>query len=302
MNLLHQKYPNEIINQLKTKKYLYLKLGSVEMNVCGHENNIDHLPSQFPPDQLVKTKNSIDQYVRKNAGFYFKQPYKDKYDATNSRDAFSIFITLYVNAMLKADCNFLYQFHVNDYKRLFHRNLHRFKSLVFEEEIGIYLELFEYYTTVLNKKILIVSSMIDTMKVQINKMKKLFPNYNIKVENIIFYKSFNTIEGNATHSNWYESFCIMRDEIKKQKFDYCFLGCGSYGPPLADFIYSEMDCSSFSIGATIQLLFGITGKRWESRLRHDKYFYCKYRNEHWIKPLQHEIPKNHKDVEDGCYW
>ena len=67
MNLLHQKYPNEIINHIKTKKYLYLKLGSVEMNVCGHDNNIDHLPSQFPPDQLVKTKNSIDQYVRKNA-------------------------------------------------------------------------------------------------------------------------------------------------------------------------------------------------------------------------------------------
>lgn len=304
MDLLNKYYTSDIVMKLLNEKFMYLKLGSVEVNCCGNNNsnNFDHLPSVSPPEQLVYTTKSIDRYIKRNAGFYFDSPSEDIYKATTSIDTFYIFVTLYLNAMLKSDCNMLYNFHMKDYERIFQKDLHRFKYCLFEEELGIYLELIQHYTSVLDKKILIISSMVDTMKFQLNNLKKIFPNYEIKTENIIFYKSFNTIEGNDVHSNWYETFCIMRDDIHKLDFDYCFLGCGSYGPPLADYIYSEMNRSAFAIGATIQLLFGIIGKRWEGRLHNENYFYRRYRNEYWIKPFDHEIPNNFKNVEDGCYW
>ena len=47
-----------------------------------------------------------------------------------------------------------------------------------------------------------------------------------------------------------------------------------------------------------QVLFGITGRRWEVhdiRMKH-------LINEFWIRPDESERPINFKQVEDGCYW
>ena len=94
----------------------------------------------------------------------------------------------------------------------------------------------------------------------------------------------------------------MEKNISKLEFDYAFLGCGCYGLPLSNFIHKKMDKSVFYIGATIQLLFGIIGKRWVDRLKNPKYWMNKYYNDKWINPDKSEIPNNFKNVEGGCYW
>ena len=63
-----------------------------------------------------------------------------------------------------------------------------------------------------------------------------------------------------------------------------------------------MNKPSFYIGATIQLLFGIGGNRWLKNLHNPKYWFNKYHNEHWVRPDISEMPLNHKQVEDSCYW
>ena len=94
----------------------------------------------------------------------------------------------------------------------------------------------------------------------------------------------------------------MKNDILKLEFDYAFLGCGCYGLPLCQDIFEKKNKSTFYIGATIQLLFGIAGKRWLDRLKNHNYWINNYYNNFWVKCLEEEKPKNYKNVEDGCYW
>ncbi len=61
---------------------------------------------------------------------------------------------------------------------------------------------------------------------------------------------------------------------------------------LAAFI-KRMGRKAIHIEGTLQLNFGIKGKRWEH--------YPLY-NEFWITPYINEKPKNLENVEGGCYW
>ena len=53
-------------------------------------------------------------------------------------------------------------------------------------------------------------------------------------------------------------------------------------------------------GAT-QLLFGITGRRWETDHAY-KEFSEKVINEYWVRPDKTETIVNGKRVENACYW
>ncbi|MDO5614604.1 MAG: hypothetical protein Q4G16_00310 [Cruoricaptor ignavus] len=89
----------------------------------------------------------------------------------------------------------------------------------------------------------------------------------------------------------------MKEKISKTDFDIAIIGCGAYGFPLASFI-KNLGKQAIHLGGVTQLLFGITGKRWE-----DWEHYTSLRAEngkHWITPT--EAPKGFKNVENGCYW
>jgi ketopantoate reductase len=86
----------------------------------------------------------------------------------------------------------------------------------------------------------------------------------------------------------------MENEISKIDFDIAIIGCGAYGLPLAAHV-KRMGKKVVHMGGATQLLFGIKGKRWE-----DSNF--KFINKYWVRPLEEEKPKDHKKVEDSCYW
>ena len=70
------------------------------------------------------------------------------------------------------------------------------------------------------------------------------------------------------------------------------IGCGAYGFPLVAHCKS-IGKQGIHIGGSLQLYFGIKGKRW------DRFgFY----NEFWVSPEESERPVNLSKVEDGCYW
>jgi hypothetical protein len=291
-------YTTDILSLLFSNEiYLVSRIGSVEFNACRGEHLI-----HFPSKNIIATKNSIDQYTRKNAGFYFVNSTIVDDKPLNQREIFYIFQNKYLNCMFQSNYILLYSFHINDFKKQYNSVIDKFNIEQFYEDIGIYLLLLEYYTTVLKKKVLFVSNFTNTMKSQLNKFKLLFPEYNINTDMFVFYTSYQTIEGNTPHENWYETYNIMENDISKLEFDYVIMGCGCYGLPLCNYTHKIMNKPSLYIGATIQLLFGIGGRRWLNNLHNPKYWFTKYHNEHWVRPDISEMPLNHKQVEDGCYW
>ena len=79
-------------------------------------------------------------------------------------------------------------------------------------------------------------------------------------------------------------------------FDVALLGCGAYSLPLAARIHG-MGRSAIHLGGSLQLLFGVFGRRWE---RFDSQ--RALLNSAWIRPLAEDRPISYQDVEDGCYW
>ena len=106
--------------------------------------------------------------------------------------------------------------------------------------------------------------------------------------------------------DWFEALSFMEEEIDKQDYDICLLGCGAYGLPLAAHV-KRKGKKAVHIGGTLQLLFGIWGARWENPQYGAQLFgtdrlYTTLLNEHWVRPGEEYRPSNYKDVDKGCYW
>ena len=68
--------------------------------------------------------------------------------------------------------------------------------------------------------------------------------------------------------------------------------------PIGAYIKNKLKRKAVHIGGTLQILFGIKGKRWEVGYDYDKRFY----NEYWIRPSDKYKPPAADKVEGGCYW
>ena len=90
----------------------------------------------------------------------------------------------------------------------------------------------------------------------------------------------------------------MKQKISETVFDIAIIGCGAYGFPLSCVCEDEnREKHSDSYGGATQYLFGIYGN---AALEHD--FISTLINQHWVRPLKDEIPRNSMLVENGRYW
>lgn len=156
----------------------------------------------------------------------------------------------------------------------------------------------------LGKKVLIVNPFTESMKRQLAAGFQIFKDPNKKIflegQEFVFYKSYQTIAGNHLHSSWRETFAIMCNDIRKLDFDIALLGCGGYGLPLCNFIKSDLNKSAIYIGGGLQLLFGVMGKRWETRAEWKEIIRdngCAF-----VKPSPDEEVPNKESIEGACYW
>lgn len=154
-----------------------------------------------------------------------------------------------------------------------------------------------------DKTILIISPFVKSFEKQVNSGFTFYgKNDNRKIwhenQKFIFYKAYNTLYNNHPHKSWFETFMTMANDIKKLNFDIALLSCGGYGLPLCNFIYEKMNKSSIYMGGSLQLLFGVYGKRWLNHNIIGKLI----KNGTWIRPSQEEQPENFKKIEGGCYW
>lgn len=146
------------------------------------------------------------------------------------------------------------------------------------------------------KRILVIHPFAKSIERQYNENReRLFANPNILPEfkSLQTITAIQTIAGNtAGFNSWFDALAYMESEIQKKDFDIALIGCGAYGFPLAAFVKS-IDKKAVHIGGSLQLLFGIKGKRWDNSGLY---------NEYWVSPSTDEKPNGLNKVEGGCYW
>lgn len=150
-----------------------------------------------------------------------------------------------------------------------------------------------------NKRVLVIHPFSKTIEMQYKKREMLFPGRNVLPEfTLITYQAIQTSAGqkDSRFSTWWEALDFMSSEIEKIDFDIALLGCGAYGLPLAARI-KNMEKQAVQIGGSLQILFGIKGKRWDKDPGTTKFY-----NEAWVYPLDEETPAGAIQVEGACYW
>lgn len=90
--------------------------------------------------------------------------------------------------------------------------------------------------------------------------------------------------------------------LKNIDYDICLIGCGAYGFHLA--AHAKLTGhKAVHLGGSLQLLFGIAGKRWFDPNSNILYpIYKNIKNENWTYPDMTEKPSGADKVENGCYW
>lgn len=166
------------------------------------------------------------------------------------------------------------------------------------------------WTSVLQgQKVAVVSSFADTITQQLEKRQDIWPNthqyYLPQSTTFVPIKTHYApvlAQGNAV-ANWptpIESWSDAVQHIVKQVLEsgakIAILGCGGLAMPIA-YALKRHNIISIVMGGSIQVLFGIKGKRWESHGVISKFW-----NPHWTYPAPHEIPGAAKQIEGGCYW
>lgn len=160
-----------------------------------------------------------------------------------------------------------------------------------------------------NKKVLVVHPFAELIESQYkNKRKFLFENPDIlpKFE-LSTIKAVQSLGGyNNEFKDWFEALEYMKNNINQYDYDVCLIGCGAYGFPLAAHI-KRMGKKAVHMGGSLQLLFGIIGKRWEdpnygSLELKKKGCYPQLINSYWVRPGEKEKPINAEQIESGCYW
>ena len=105
-----------------------------------------------------------------------------------------------------------------------------------------------------------------------------------------------TFAGIRTEKVWSEHFQELKEKVRDNTFDVAVVGAGSYGLPIAHEI-KRAGGKAIHLAGTVQLLFGIRGKRWE-----DRPDYSRWMDDTWVRPLPEEIPPLSMKHEKGSYW
>ena len=159
------------------------------------------------------------------------------------------------------------------------------------------------------KRVLIVHPFAELIKSQYSKRLLLFENQEVLPNfQLITLKAVQSFGGvtEQGYSSWFEGLEWMKTEIEKQDFDIALIGCGAYGFPLAAHV-KRIGHKAVHMGGSLQLLFGIKGKRWENPMYGTKYglpegsYSNILNNPVWVRPDQYRTNESNK-VEDACYW
>jgi len=97
-------------------------------------------------------------------------------------------------------------------------------------------------------------------------------------------------------ADWQTALDALICQALERPFDVALLGCGAYGMPLGAAI-KRAGRQAIHLGGSLQLLFGIRGRRWDALPSFQPLF-----NDEWVRPSAEETPQRAEAVDAGCYW
>lgn len=148
------------------------------------------------------------------------------------------------------------------------------------------------------RKVLVVHPFARLIESQYRKRERLFKDPRVlpEFEALITLPAVQSIGGSDEFDSWSEALQFQKEQISEQDFDIALIGAGAYGLPLGAHVKS-LGKHAIQMGGSLQILFGIKGKRWDQHPQISKLY-----NEHWVRPGANERPKTYQQVEGGCYW
>lgn len=258
---------------LAGEPFAAIRIGAVEM---GALNNYEKILLGY-----AKTyKPSVRLSMKQNAGFF---PTNDK--------QLTFYAKHFFKEAMKTDILGISGIHMETY--MYQRYLGQAKVIpyeAFEPLRGDWIQALE------GKRVLVVSPFADDIAKQYKQKEKLFPSGVIPEFTLLTVKAVQTIgeQTDDRYHTWFEALDAMKVEIMKHDFDIALVGAGAYGSHLCWFIKS-MSKQAIQTGGATQTMFGIMGRRWESRSHVSQYL-----NDHWIRPSVK--PLGAEKVEHGAYW
>ncbi|OYX86362.1 MAG: hypothetical protein B7Y83_01540 [Flavobacteriales bacterium 32-34-25] len=186
-------------------------------------------------------------------------------------------------------------------EKLFEKELEKSTKINFEL-LNPYFSKIPWTKALEGKKILVVHPFATTMEKQYKKRELLFENNLLPSFELQTIQAVQSIAGNPTQfADWFAALDFMKAEIDNHDYDICLIGCGAYGFSLAAHV-KKKGKKVVHLGGSLQLLFGIRGKRWEDVNYNPNYNYAQLINKHWVKPDEEEKPIGASTVEGACYW
>ncbi len=175
-------------------------------------------------------------------------------------------------------------------------------KLVARGKIDPFWATIPWTTALVNKKVLVIHPFSESIKRQYKNREMLFDNKNLLPDfDLIVLKAVQSMGGNANYKDWFEALDSMKNEMSMVEYDICLIGAGAYGFSLAAHA-KRCGKKAVHVGGSLQLLFGITGKRWENEKKIGRTDYLSLVNDYWIRPSDSEKTSNAKSVEGGAYW
>lgn len=147
-------------------------------------------------------------------------------------------------------------------------------------------------------RVCVIHPFTASIRLQWGKRSRLFDNPAMlpPFELMLVRSPMTTTGTQVGWANWTEALESTWERIQGLNFDVALLGCGAYGLPLARRIRAQ-GRSAIHLGGSLQLLFGIFGRRWETFDRQRDLL-----NADWIRPLDADRPQGYEAIEGGCYW
>jgi len=150
-----------------------------------------------------------------------------------------------------------------------------------------------------DKKVLVISPFIESIKVQYAKREALWKDPRILPDfDLITLKHQHSpgIDIPSKYENWLDMINHYKTLLDDINYDILLIGAGASALPLVAHA-RKTGKKGIHLGGPLQLLFGIKGSRWNNSSV-GKHFY----NDSWIRPSIEETPHKFKNIEDGCYW
>lgn len=147
------------------------------------------------------------------------------------------------------------------------------------------------------KKVLVVHPFVGSITKQFDRreeitgVKDFLPVFDLKT-----LSPPVTFAGEGSDKAWLDNLNELIELVNAQDFDVALIGAGGYGLPVGEAI-KHSGRQAIHLGGITQLLFGVSGKRWESHSQLEKYV-----DDTWIRPSEEEKPAGHTSVEAGAYW